>query len=67
MIRSGRTRCQSAPRRSRLCSQQGVKMSEDVVLAPDVLLDLVVLALVLKADVDLLGARSQLPEPNMIL
>ena len=42
-------------------------MSEDVILAPDVLLDQVVLALVLKADVDLLGARSQLPEPNMIL
>ena len=29
-------------------------MSEDVVLAPDVLLDQVVLALVLKADVDLI-------------
>ena len=33
-------------------------MSEDVVLAPDVLLDQVVLALVLKADVDLLAAAG---------
>ena len=33
-------------------------MSEDVVLAPDVLLDQMVLALVLKDDVDLLGAGS---------
>ena len=32
-------------------------MSEDVILAPDILLDQMVLALVLKDDVDLLGAR----------
>ena len=46
---------------------QGVKMSKDVFLASDDLLDQVVLALVLKADMDLLGAKWQLPEPNMIL
>ena len=42
-------------------------MSKDVFLASDDLFDQVVLALVLKADMDLLGAKWQLPEPNMIL
>ena len=42
-------------------------MSKDVFLASDDLLDQVVLTLVLKADMDLLGAKWQLPEPNMIL